>query len=298
MHKLAIVIPFYKIDYFENCLQSVASQTDKRFTLYIGNDASPDNPTSLINKYLNTDHYKYYQYSENLGSKNLALQWERILQNVTEEWFQILGDDDVISANFVEEFYAQFQDKQDIDSNVVKFSQRWIDHTGQPLNDYTTYPHYISPIENWTNKFIKKHRSSLSEYIFCTAVYKKHRFRQFPLAWGTDDFAVLEFSEDRKILFIDAANVQVRITDQSISGRNTDLAEKAFANYQFYGQILTKYLHRLPHDFVRAQIKRQIDYAYHHKTKLNISLFKIYLYLGEYKKALKTPATFFYLYFR
>jgi hypothetical protein len=39
---LAIVIPYYKIRFFEATLQSVAIQTDKRFKVYIGNDASDE----------------------------------------------------------------------------------------------------------------------------------------------------------------------------------------------------------------------------------------------------------------
>ena len=51
MNQLAIIIPYYKIDFFEETLQSVAAQTNKNFTLYIGNDASPNSPLPLIQKY-------------------------------------------------------------------------------------------------------------------------------------------------------------------------------------------------------------------------------------------------------
>ena len=84
MQKLAIIIPYYKIDFFEETLQSLAAQTDNRFTLYIGNDASPDDPKKIIERIFPAGNYHYYDYKENLGGKNLALQWERILENVTE----------------------------------------------------------------------------------------------------------------------------------------------------------------------------------------------------------------------
>src|SRR5690606_12290872 len=102
MNKLAIVVPYYKIDFFEKTLVSIANQTDKRFKLYIGNDASPNDPQCLINQYLSEVNYEYYDYKDNVGGKSLVNQWERILENVEEEWFQILGDDDTISPNFVE----------------------------------------------------------------------------------------------------------------------------------------------------------------------------------------------------
>jgi hypothetical protein len=39
---LAIIIPYYKLCFFEENLQSLAAQTDKRFKVYIGDDASPE----------------------------------------------------------------------------------------------------------------------------------------------------------------------------------------------------------------------------------------------------------------
>lgn len=37
---LAIIIPYYKFTFFEATLQSLANQTDQRFKVYIGDDAS------------------------------------------------------------------------------------------------------------------------------------------------------------------------------------------------------------------------------------------------------------------
>jgi len=37
---LAIVIPYYKRTFFEETLQSLANQTDKRFQVYVGDDTN------------------------------------------------------------------------------------------------------------------------------------------------------------------------------------------------------------------------------------------------------------------
>ena len=61
MSILAIVIPYYKINYFEETLKSLSNQTDKRFKVYIGNDASENDPIEIIEKYsvkLNLDYKK------------------------------------------------------------------------------------------------------------------------------------------------------------------------------------------------------------------------------------------------
>ena len=48
MKKLAIVIPAYKVDFFETVLFSLAQQTCKDFTVYIGEDCSRDDFKSIL----------------------------------------------------------------------------------------------------------------------------------------------------------------------------------------------------------------------------------------------------------
>lgn len=48
---LSIVIPYYKITFFDQTLKSLATQTDKRFKVYIGDDASPEPPIDLLENY-------------------------------------------------------------------------------------------------------------------------------------------------------------------------------------------------------------------------------------------------------
>lgn len=44
---LAIIIPYYKLAFFEENLQSLSNQTDQRFKVYIGDDASPETPANF-----------------------------------------------------------------------------------------------------------------------------------------------------------------------------------------------------------------------------------------------------------
>lgn len=61
---LTIEIPFYKIDFFEDTLKSLANQTNKNFTVYIGNDASSENPINIFNKYKPRINLKYKKFEE------------------------------------------------------------------------------------------------------------------------------------------------------------------------------------------------------------------------------------------
>ena len=48
---LAIVIPYYKHFFFDATLASLSIQTNMHFKVYIGDDASPESPNDLLEKY-------------------------------------------------------------------------------------------------------------------------------------------------------------------------------------------------------------------------------------------------------
>ena len=292
MNKLAIVIPYYKIDFLEEALQSIAAQTIKKFTLYIGNDASPNDPLPTILKCFAEEELNFYNYTVNLGGKNLALQWERILENVTEEWFHILGDDDMISENFVEEFYHSLPQIEENNINVIKVSQAIINEEGEFKTTFSQYKRIESSVDLWQQKIYEGHRSSLSEHIFRKSSYDEFHFKKFPLAWHSDDLAVLEFSNFGKVYFIENAQVFVRISTVSISGNteNKDFEnQKVEARYQFLGFVINNYYKKFDDKLLLNLIDVQIAYSWKHQKSSNLNLYKLYGHLKNYKKILGIP---------
>jgi glycosyltransferase involved in cell wall biosynthesis len=105
VEEIAIIIPYYKIDFFEATLSSLANQTNKRFTVYVGNDNSTKDPSLLLEKYANEFNFVYQKYDTNLGSISLVKQWERcIALSKNEKWIMILGDDDVLKKMSLKSF--------------------------------------------------------------------------------------------------------------------------------------------------------------------------------------------------
>lgn len=291
MKQLAIVIPYFKIDFFEETLKSVAAQSNKNFALYVGNDASPDNPLPLLQEYFREENYQYFEYKENLGGENLALQWERILENTTEEWFQILGDDDVISTNFVEEFYNNLALIEESKINVIKFSQAEMDRNGAVLTPFTNFNKIAHYTNIWTDNFLKHARSSLSEHVFRKSEYLKIRFKKYPLAWFSDDMAILEISHFSTIFFIGTAHVLVRISEKSISGMTTDPAynrQKEVARLCFYEDLLGHF-RRLPKKNVEPLLIFYLSLCWHLKVRKTINLIPLYFYIGKPHKILTIP---------
>lgn len=235
---LAIIIPFYKLNFFEETLQSLASQTSKRFKVYIGDDASPQNPSVLLEQFQGKFDFVYHRFGENLGGKSLHQQWERcIALSKNEEWIMVLGDDDVLGETVVEWFY----NNQDVfleKTNVIRFASKKL--FGKDIVDSTVFvhPEWESATAAFYRKFAKTTRSTLSEYIFSRASYLKFGFHNYPLAWNSDDRAWLEFSDYKPIFTINESIVYFRLSDLNISGRQDNFLLKNKSEIEFYKYIV------------------------------------------------------------
>lgn len=277
---IAIVIPFYKLSFFEETLQSLADQTDQRFKVYIGDDASPESPTDLLAQYQGKFDFVYHRFESNLGGISLTQQWERcIALSDEEEWLMILGDDDYLGENVVEEFYLQllvFQSK----TNVVRFASRTIVQEENYKARICYHPVWETATDAYLRKFKFLTRSSLSEYVFSRKSYEKYGFYDYPLAWNSDDRAWLDFSEDKPIYSINEAIVCSRLSAINITGKKDNLELKNASLVQFY-QFLIQNKIQYYSKFDRVKIIRQYHYVLQCTKKLGsidrLFLFKSYL---------------------
>lgn len=239
---LAIVIPYYKLTFFEKTLKSLADQTNKGFKVYIGNDNSPENPIDVLEKYNGKFDFVYHRFETNIGKESLIKQWERCINlSSNEEWIMILGDDDVLGDNVVEEFYKQYNifSKK---STVVRFATITQNYKKGQVSEVYTHPVWENASASYFRRFREITRSSLSEYIFRRSIYNKKGFYNFPLAWHSDDWAWLEFSEGKPIFTINEGVVSIGFSDISLSGMENNLKLKNQATLQFYRKILKEKL--------------------------------------------------------
>lgn len=239
---LAIIIPYFKLKYFEATLQSLESQTDTRFKVYIGDDASPENPRELLEKYKGKFDFVYHRFEANLGGTSLVQQWERcVALSSDEDWIMILGDDDVLGENVVASWhknYIFFDGK----SNLVRFATKIILEESKNISAVFTHPIWEKATEFFFRNFKNQTRSSLSEYVFSRRTYLKHGFNDYPLAWHSDSFAWLDFPEDKMIYTINEAIVFFRISNINISGLQDNLELKNQVKIQFFKDVLAKKL--------------------------------------------------------
>lgn len=240
---LAIIIPYYKRTFFEATLRSLAAQTCKDFKVYIGNDASTEDPADLLQHFQGQFDFVYRCFETNLGGVSLTQQWERcIALSANEPWLMILGDDDLLGEKVVEAFYKNLEEIEQIGCNVVRFATQIIDGEGRSISEVYEHPKLEKATDAFWRKFKGETRSSLSEYVFSRVAYSKYGFKDYPLAWYSDDMAWLEFADKNPILSINSVLFYIRMSSASISGKVDNLENKRLASNVFYEDISNDFL--------------------------------------------------------
>jgi len=172
-HQLAIVIPAYKARFLRQGLESIAMQTDKRFTVYIGDDASPENIKEICDDFINSIDLVYKRFDRNLGHRSLVEQWNRCIEMSSEPWVWLFCDDDVMEPKCVEMFHETIKREEDKYS-VLRFNTLTIDDDGKVIRINPPHPLVESGSQFIYHRLRGERLSYVSEYIFSREAYKKN----------------------------------------------------------------------------------------------------------------------------
>lgn len=215
---LAIVIPAYKLEFLEQAIDSIISQTNNRYRLYIFNDDSPFDLDSIINKYTDNHNVLYHKFDANLGKKDLIKHWNRCIDFCKEEWVWLFSDDDYAAKNCVEEFYTTLSFTDD-KLDLYKFQSEMIDSQGVKISTRNKDIINIETNLEFLIQRLKMRRLSfVTEYVFRRKKFKQvGEFVNFPKAWCSDDATWIKISEESGIYSIKKASVYWRKSDQNIS---------------------------------------------------------------------------------
>lgn len=215
--KLAIVIPAYKDAFFAQTLESIANQTSKDFTLYVGDDASPYNLSDIVDKFKDKIDVVYKRFDKNVGGKDLVEQWKRCIELThDEEWIWLFSDDDMMHPQCVESFYKEIEyaplyDLYRFDVDVIDKESRVIGSCEAPHDVISSRDLYMLKQKGIMNSFVV-------EYVFSRKVYDKYNgFQNFDLAWGSDTATWLKFGFDKGIKKILDSRIQWRSSGLNIT---------------------------------------------------------------------------------
>jgi glycosyltransferase involved in cell wall biosynthesis len=253
-NNLAIIIPAYKTTYLHETLQSLSNQTCKKFTLYIGDDASPNNIYEIVKEFENEIDIIYKRFDENLGGTNLVDQWNRCIDmTINEDWIWLFSDDDIMEPNCVELFYKHIESDKEV--QLLHFNTDIIDAEGKLHAKQKPFPLKMTSGDFFEKRIGGRIFSFAVEYVFTRKLYiAEERFQIFDLAWCSDDATWTKFAKNNGITTIDTnALVHWRYSGENISSLNVDLS------------ILYRKL-----DAKVAYLKWAIDFFKNTKTAINV----------------------------
>ena len=213
-NNLAIVIPAYKSTFLSAALDSIAAQTCQDFTLYIGDDCSPNNIGEIVDRYRDKINLVYKRFDTNLGGKDLVAQWERCIDLTQgEEWIWLFSDDDVMEARCVEEFYKTIKEKSK--AGLIHFNVNRLDDATGKVSPLPVFPKCCSS-KFYLDEKIQGHLISfVVEFVVRRDIFFDNgRFQNFDLAWGSDFISWVKFS--------DAAGGIDTCTDAKVLWRKSD----------------------------------------------------------------------------
>ncbi|RYE17370.1 MAG: glycosyltransferase, partial [Sphingobacteriaceae bacterium] len=223
MKNLAIVIPAYKSKYFVKALSSLSSQTNKNFTVYIGDDHSPEDLKVISDQFAEVLDIQYTRFPNNIGAARLVEQWNRcIALTQDEEWLWLFSDDDLLDPTCVASFYqALAASKHGFD--VYRFNTCIIDADDNVRTVMPVGPTIETSEQMAYHLLLGERGNSMPDHIFSRQIYKQHNGFVFtPYAQGADWAMSILFSQARGLYTIPDAKVYWRLSGTNISSVAAD----------------------------------------------------------------------------
>lgn len=185
--KYTIGIPAYKAAFLKECITSILAQTCQDFELIIVNDASPEAIDVIVNE-INSPKIKYYTNENNFGAEHVVDNWNKCLSYASGEYFILMGDDDKMCPDYLEEFSALI-DKFPL-CGVYHCRTLIIDEHSTPVQLTEPRPEFETVYDTILQRIEGKRLFFISDYVYRTSTLRENQgFYKLPLAWGSDDIS-------------------------------------------------------------------------------------------------------------
>lgn len=256
---LAIVLPAWRAQFMGRALDSLRAQTDRRFRVYVGDDASPDDIAGVVARHGTGLDLVYHRFEENLGGRDLMAHWHRCLALTRKEpWLWVFSDDDEMEPECVAAFYRTWAAGLNA-VWVVRFDHDVIGTDGQILERPDSHPARESA-EAMLEDVLNPRSGRIlraQDHIFAREAYAKAGgFRSFPLGLYADTTTWLCFAEHGGVVTIPGVRVRWRAHEHGSSsgglkGRRADLLR---ATVLFCEWVMEWVARREPH---RLRVRRR-----------------------------------------
>lgn len=231
---LAIVIPAYKARFLDATLASIAAQTCRDFTVYIGDDASPEGIAAVCERWQSQFDLRYTRFDCNLGGADLVAQWQRCVQLCSAPWVWLFADDDLMPAAGVALLLDAVRAAGD-SVDLFHFNVEQIDADGRVLRIEPAFPPRLG-VRDFALRRLRFQLSSFApDYVFSRAAWDRSGgFVPLPRAWCSDDATWIRLGARSGIHTIAGARVGWRNSGFNISSQHgADVLDKTWAQVGF-----------------------------------------------------------------
>lgn len=256
MPKFSICIPAYKSRYLEACIQSILAQSVPDFELIVLNDCSPEPVRAIVDSFID-NRIRYVENETNVGGLKLVDNWNKCLSLAEGEYIMVMGDDDRLETDYLEEFLRLIADYPDL--NVYHCRSLIIDDEGAPIQLTPACPSYERVCDNIWHRLKQLRSQYISDFVYRTAALRQlGGFYPLPLAWGSDDITAYLACSETGIAHTNKAIFNYRSNRLSITSSGNDL-EKMRANLG-YSQWLRNFLEgHIPHETEKVVYRNLLD---------------------------------------
>ncbi|WP_031425170.1 glycosyltransferase family 2 protein [Flavimarina sp. Hel_I_48] len=193
----SIGIPAYKGEYLQECIESILSQNYKNFELIIINDCSPD-PIDTIVREFNDPRINYFLNEQNIGGKDLVLNWNKCLSKASGNYFILMGDDDKMEPDYLQEFKKLILKYPDL--AIYHCRSIIIDENSKPIMLTPSCPEFETVYENIWHRRFGDRIQFISDFVYKTSTLKAMGgFYNLPMAWASDDISAFRAMQEKGI---------------------------------------------------------------------------------------------------
>ena len=242
MAKFSICIPAYKSDFLQECIESILGQTCPDFELVILNDCSPQPILEIVRRF-DDPRIRYEENEKNVGAYRLVDNWNKCLAMSSGEYILIMGDDDRLRPDYLEEFLKLIEAYPQL--HVYHCRSRIINDQGETVKLTPALPPFEHVYDSIWHRLQQLRSNYISDYVYQTqALRAQGGFYDLPLAWGSDDITAFIASADLGIAHTNEPVFEYRSNAQSITSTGSDLG-KMEANL-LYADWLREFMKRKP----------------------------------------------------
>ncbi|MEC3881228.1 glycosyltransferase family 2 protein [Parapedobacter sp. 10938] len=245
MPEFSICIPAYKSRFLAECIASILRQSYVDFEVIVLNDCSPEPVEEIVRSFSDT-RIRYYENESNVGPLRLTDNWNRCVALAEGAYVVIMGDDDRLERDYLEEFMTLMTHYPGLD--VYHCRSLIIDDSGDAIRLTPAGPsfervcdHIWHRLNQWRSQYISDfvyRREALSREGGCYAL---------PLAWGSDDITAYKACAGKGMAHTNRPVFNYRHHNLSITSTGNDL-EKMRANVLYAVWLRGFLADHIPHE--------------------------------------------------